>query len=156
MSHLDAIAAVERALVSQPPEFAAQYVEVADDFIVYGQGAITTVRGGSVVVPVGGVAVAGGRSRSESKALQNRIYFDSIVAVELYARRGKFVVKVITNDGQPPQQFYAYSEKVGRALVDGISSLKAEWSAERARASTGARPSSQAGGSGAAGAGSKP
>ena len=127
--------------MSQPRTFAADYVEVTDDFIAYGQGTVTTGRSSGAAVPVGNtVVVAGGRSRSVTKAIQNRIYFDSLIAAALYARRGRFVVKVSTNDGLPPQHFYLYSEKTGQLLVNGIYSLKRQWDERAALRTSPAQP----------------
>jgi hypothetical protein len=152
LSQHEAIAAVERGLVSQLRNFTADYVEVTDDFIAYGQGSVTTGRSGGVGIPVGNtVIVAGGRSRSVTKAIQTRVYFDSLIAADLYARKGRFVVKVSTNDGQPPQHFYLYSQKTGQLLVDGIYSLKRQWNERAALRPSRAQPGDQADGAGASG-----
>jgi hypothetical protein len=128
----EAGAEVERALMSQSKRFVSEYVEISDDFIEYGEGVVTEGRRGGIAIPVGGgVAIGSGKNRSRSKAITQRIYFDTFNKAELYSRNSWFVVKVYSNDRQPPKHFYLYDEVRGQRLIDGIYSLKKQWAAAK-------------------------
>lgn len=131
LSPQDASAIVDRALTTQPRQFAAEYVEITPDYIAYGEGTVTTERGQAIGVPVGNATLAIGSSRTTSRSLSNRLYFDTLTEALLYSRRSHFVVKVLSTDGQPARHFYLYSEDLGKRLIDALYSLKRQWASMR-------------------------
>ena len=121
----EAATAVDRALMTQPPNFRPESVDVTPEYVMYGKGTISRGRNSLLVVPIGNViAVGRGRSSTTSKNLIERIYFDTYSEAKLYRKRRLFVVMIYSNDRQPVKRFYLYNEEQARALINSLHSLK--------------------------------
>ena len=83
---------IEQVLMEQPQRLRPEHVVITDDYVAYGNGVISETNGFASAVPIGDGAIAAGSSRTNSKALQTRIYFNSIGAVTLYPKRSRWVV----------------------------------------------------------------
>jgi len=124
LSANDAATAIDRALMTQTPKFRPESVDVTDEYVMYGMGTITRGRNSLLVTPVGNaLAVAGGRSKSKSKELNERIYFDSLSSIRLIKGR-YYIVQIDTNDRQPRKTFAIYNEQQAHGLIDGLRSLQ--------------------------------
>lgn len=92
ISDAQARSVIEQVLMEQPQKSRPEQVFITDEYIAYGSGVISETNGFASAVPIGNVAFASGSSRTSSKALQTRIYFNSIGTVALYSKRSRWVV----------------------------------------------------------------
>lgn len=92
ISQAQARSVIEQVLMEQPIRTRPEDVVITDKYIAYGSGVISETNSVASAVPFGSGAFAAGSSTTRSKALQTRIYFDSIGTVTLYSKRGRWVV----------------------------------------------------------------
>ena len=91
LSRYDAKAVIEQVIMEQHPSRVPGFVEVTDEYIAYGGGA---VRSHSIASVSGEVAIGlGGRHQDNG-----RVYFSSIGDVQLYKRKSWFVVQINDHD----------------------------------------------------------
>ncbi|WP_244302798.1 hypothetical protein [Pseudomonas saxonica] len=95
-----------------------------DEYIGYGSGILSTTSGFASAVPLGGGAIAAGSSRTSSKAVQTRIYYNSIGTVALYSKRGRWVVQTRSTGGNVMNSSLVDTQKKAERFVDAMVSLK--------------------------------
>ena len=115
---------IEQVLMEQPLKTRPEQVVFTDEYIGYGSGILSTTSGFASAVPLGGGAIAAGNSRTSSKAVQTRIYFNSIGSVALYSKRGRWVVQTRSTGGSVMNSSVVDTQKKAERFVDAMISLK--------------------------------
>ena len=115
---------IEQVLMEQPLKTRPEQVVFTDEYIGYGSGILSTTSGFASAVPLGGGAIAAGSSRTSSKAVQTRIYYNSIGSVALYSKRGRWVVQTRSTGGNVMNSSLVDTQKKAERFVDAMVSLK--------------------------------
>ena len=115
---------IEQVLMEQPLKTRPEQVVFTDEYIGYGSGILSTTSGFASAVPLGGGAIAAGSSRTSSKAVQTRIYYNSIGSVALYSKRGRWVVQTRSTGGNIMNSSLVDTQKKAERFVDAMVSLK--------------------------------
>ena len=74
--------------------------------------------------PIGGIVVASGRERGQSKRLVTRLYYDSLGAIQLVKKRSLYIVTIRDKDRALLQRIYIRNQDRAFEFVDAIESLK--------------------------------
>ena len=115
---------IEQVLMEQPLKARPEQVVFTDEYIGYGSGILLTSSGFASAIPLGGGAIAAGSSVTSSKAVQTRIYYNSIENVTLYSRRGRWIVQTTNMAGSVINKCLVDTEKKAERFVDAMTSLK--------------------------------
>ena len=115
---------IEQVLMEQPLKTRPEQVVFTDEYIGYGSGILSTTSGFASAVPLGGGAISAGSSRTSSKAVQTRIYYNSIGSVALYSKRGRWVVQTRSTGGNVMNSSLVDTQKKAERFVDAMVSLK--------------------------------
>ena len=131
LSRQEAEKTLEQAFFEHPQKFRPESVEFKDDYIQVSNGEYLSTKGRNrktaiihsnqqvgVGSEVGKVDVV-----TQLKKNQYRLYYSSLNQVELFSRRGKYVVK-ISGDGFKPIHFYTLSRQKAESYIDALTSLK--------------------------------
>ncbi len=118
----DAVRIIEQVVMEQPTKYRPGSVLVTDDYIAFDEGFETRTSGFGVGNTVGNSAViATGTSKSVSKAMGSRIYFNSISTPDLYEKRGWYIVDVIDSNQRRLKRIYTRDEGKAEAFIDSLT-----------------------------------
>jgi hypothetical protein len=115
---------IEQVLMEQPQKTRPEQVVITSDYIAYGHGVMSETSGFASAVPLGNGAFAAGTSRTNSKSLVTRIYFNSIGEVTLYAKRGRWVVITRSEAGSVLNNVRVDSQVKAQRYVDSMMHFK--------------------------------
>lgn len=124
VSDAQARSVIEQVLMEQPQSLRPEHVAITDDYVAYGNGVISETNGFAATVPIGDWAIAAGSSRTNSKALQTRIYFNSIGAVTLYSKRSRWVVLPRNQAGSVINSSLVDTQSKAQRFVDAMTHFK--------------------------------
>lgn len=118
----DAVRIIEQVVMEQPAKYRPGSVLVTDDYIAFDEGFETRTSGFGVGNAIGkNTAIATGTSRSVSKAIGGRIYFNSVAVPNLYKKRDWYVVDVLDSKSRRLKRIYTLDEKKAEAFIDSFS-----------------------------------
>lgn len=117
---------IEQVLMEQPIKARPEQVLFTDEYFGYGSGIISTSNGFASAVPIGGGAIAAGTSVTSSKALQTRIYYNSIGNITLHLRRGRWIVQTRNMAGTVINKCVVDTQQKAERFVDAMASLKSK------------------------------
>jgi hypothetical protein len=120
----EARSVIEQVLMEQPQKTRPEQVVFTNDYVAYGNGIVSQTDGFASAVPIGGGAFAAGTSRTNSKYLQTRIYFNSIGSVALYSKRGRWVVITRNYAGTVINSSLIDTQPKAQRFVDAMLHLK--------------------------------
>lgn len=115
---------IEQVLMEQPQKTRPEQVVITSEYIAYGSGVISQTNGFASAVPIGNGAFAAGSSKTSSKALNTRIYFNSIGTVTLYSKRGRWVVVTRNQAGTVINSSLVDTEAKAQRFVDSMMHFK--------------------------------
>jgi hypothetical protein len=115
---------IEQAIMEQPAKFRPEGVSIELDYIEIGGGTTTNSRSTGIGAPIGGIVVASGRERGQSKRLVTRLYYDSLGAIQLVKKRSLYIVTIRDKDRALLQRIYIRNQDRAFEFVDAIESLK--------------------------------
>lgn len=119
---------IEQVLMEQPLKTRPEQVVFTDGYIGYGNGILSTSSGFASAVPLGGGAIAAGNSKTSSKAVQTRIYYNSIGSVSLYSKRNRWIVQTRSSGGSVMNTSLVDTQKKAERFVDAMVFLKQQYS----------------------------
>ncbi|AGL84525.1 hypothetical protein EDF83_3264 [Pseudomonas protegens] len=115
---------IEQVLMEQPLKTRPEQVFFTDEYIGYGSGTISATSGFASATPIGVGAIAAGSSKTSSKAVQTRIYFNSIGSVTLYSKRGRWVVQTRNQAGGVLNSSQVDTQQKAQRFVDAMLFFK--------------------------------
>jgi len=124
VSNAQARSVIEQVLMEQPQKSRPEQVVITDEYIAYGSGVISETNGFASAVPIGNGAFAAGSSRTSSKALHTRIYFNTIGGVTLYSKRGRWVVITRNQAGSVINSSLVDTQVKAQRFVDAMVHFK--------------------------------
>jgi hypothetical protein len=120
----EARALAEQVFMEQPQKFRPQEVAFTQTYIGIDNGVISQGRSRGVAIPVGNIAIVGGRNRSVSKTLNSRIYYSSIGNIRLYRKGGWFLIQIYSVDKLMLQRVYCRNEINANRFIDSLYALR--------------------------------
>jgi hypothetical protein len=111
---------IEQVLMEQPQKTRPEQVIITSEYIAYGSGVVSETNGFASAVPLGNGAFAAGTSRTNSKSLVTRIYFNSIGDVKLYSKRGRWVVITRSQAGSVLNSVLVDNQAKAQRFVDSM------------------------------------
>jgi hypothetical protein len=124
MSISDAAKIIEQIIMEQPSAHRPESVYITEDYVLYGDGILTTEKVTAIGVPIGNSAIIAGREQSKTKSISERIYFNSFGKAELFQRRKWFIVQVRDKAGYTIRNFFTRDEKMAEQFIDAMYSMK--------------------------------
>jgi hypothetical protein len=118
---------IEQVFMEQDPKYRPEGIAVRSEYLEFGQGVVSTSRGGAIAVEIApGVAVASGRSTTSSKHLVTRLYYRSIGQIRIWYKNRRFIVDVrdADNGRYSLLRVYARKEASAVALANALNCLK--------------------------------
>lgn len=117
---------IEQVLMEQPEKTRPEQVVFTNEYIAYGSGVVSSSSGFASAVPIGNSAIAAGNSVTSSKALQTRIYFNSIGTATLYTKRNRWVV-ITTNQAGGTLNFSRVdTQQKAQRFIDAMMYFKSK------------------------------
>lgn len=115
---------IEQVLMEQPLKTRPEQVFFTDEYIGYGNGIISATSGFASATPIGAGAIAAGTSKTSSKAVQTRIYFNSIGTVTLYTKRNRWIVQTRNQAGSVLNSSLVDTQQKAQRFVDAMIFFK--------------------------------
>lgn len=115
---------IEQVLMEQPLKTRPEQVFFTDEYIGYGSGIISATSGFASATPIGVGAIAAGSSKTSSKAVQTRIYFNSIGTVTLYSKRNRWVVQTRNQAGSVLNSSLVDTQQKAQRFIDAMMFFK--------------------------------
>jgi len=123
ISQNQSIAVIEQVLFEQYEKHRPQTVFITDEFIGLGYGMKTTSRSAGVVLfPNSNLLVGLGTTKSLSKDINERIYFNSVSEIRLYSKSDYFVIQVWTD--RVYKNIYTFNKAKANQFIDAIEFFK--------------------------------
>ena len=120
-SKSQAIKIIEQVFFEQHIKYRPQNIFITDDFIGLARGTLSKSSG--LGVGIGNnrnLAIGLGSSKTLSKGINQRIYFNSLGAPELYIKRGRYIAQIKSKSGQTIINVRAKSEVKAKRFMDSI------------------------------------
>lgn len=115
---------IEQVLMEQPLKTRPEQVFFTDEYIGYGSGIISATSGFASATPIGVGAITAGSSKTSSKAVQTRIYFNSIGTVTLYSKRNRWVVQTRNQAGSVLNSSLVDTQQKAQRFIDAMMFFK--------------------------------
>lgn len=117
---------IEQVLMEQPVKTRPEQVFFTNEYIAYGNGVVSSSSGFASAVPLGNGAIAAGNSVTSSKAVQTRIYFNSIGTATLYTKRNRWVVITRNQAGGTLNFSRVDSQQKAQRFIDAMMYFKSK------------------------------
>jgi hypothetical protein len=118
-----AVRVIEQVIMEQRSKERPEGVNFEHDYIEIEGGTSSNGRSTAVGVPIGGIVVASGRQRGQSKRLVTRIYFDSLIRTQLGKKRTFYIATIRNRDRMILQRVYIRNLNTACEFVDAMDSL---------------------------------
>lgn len=116
-----AIKIIEQVFFEQPIKSLPQNVFITDDFIGLAKGIRSKSRGFGVGLSNNmNLGIGLGSSKTLSKEINQRIYFNSIQIPKLYTKKRRYIVQIRSDLGKTIINVYTQNENKAKKFIDSI------------------------------------
>lgn len=113
---------IEQVIMEQSAKHRPESVLITDDYLAFGEGYSEKSTGLASGTRLGSNAVIGvGSSRTKGKAINSRLYFNSLGAPRLYTKRGWFIIQVVDNHNAVLKRYYTRDKHKAESFIDALT-----------------------------------
>lgn len=128
----DAVMVVEQVVMEQPIKHRPSSVLITEHYIAFNEGFETNTSGFVSGSSIGNnSAILSGSTRSTSKAVGSRIYFNSITVPNLYKKRGWYIIDILNTEGRRVKRIYTTNKQKAEDFIDSIFFLMSDKQSEK-------------------------
>lgn len=117
----DASKIIEQVVMEQPTKHRPDSIVIGEDYIGFNEGFESKTSGfASGTYIGGGSTIASGFSRTKTRSVGDRLYFNSIGSSALYAKRDWYIIQVKNRSGKVVKRFYTRSKIKAESFIDAM------------------------------------
>lgn len=118
----DSARVIEQVIMEQSAKYRPESVLITDDYLAFGEGYSEKSTGLASGTKLGSNAVIGvGSSRTKGKAINSRLYFNSLGVPQLYTKRGWYIIQVVDNHDAVLKRYYTRDKHKAESFIDALT-----------------------------------
>jgi len=116
---------IEQVLYEQPMKYRPVSVFISGEILGFSDGVSSKTKGGGVVLGnENGLAVGIGSSKTLTKEINRRIYFNSIGNPQLFTKRDWFIIQMVNKNNRVIYNVYTRDENKAKKYIDSINYMR--------------------------------
>jgi len=121
LNKLVAVKMIEQVLYEQHEKYRPESVFISEEFIALNKGLQSNTRGSAIAVVANRNLIIGlGSSKTLTKEMSQRIYFNSLGEPKLYLKKGRYIAQIKDVSGQTLLNVPAISEAKAKSFINSL------------------------------------
>jgi len=114
---------IEQVIMEQPKKHRSTEMLIDDEFIVFGEGLEYKGKTSSVNLPTSDISSVSIASETGTvKNVSERIYFNSLMRIELFHKRDWYIIQLISDEEYIVKRFYTRNKIKAEKFIDAMNS----------------------------------